>query len=67
MARKPTRVYASKKNSGLEVTLEFYYQHHTELTSVDKIRVELWLKQQAGTILSAFRSEFPNIENGDTP
>jgi len=29
--------------------------------------VEVWLKQQAGTILSAFRSEFPNIENGDTP
>lgn len=64
MARKPTRSFVNKKNSGLEINLELFYQHHTELTSVDKIRVELWLKSQAGAVLGAFRAEFPEIGNG---
>lgn len=61
MSRKAQRVFVSKKNSGLEINLEFFYNSHTEVETVDKIRIEEWLKKESLQFLTRFRMTFPQV------
>lgn len=61
MGKKAQRVFVAKKNSGLELNLEFFYIMHTEVQTVDKIRVEEWLKKRVVSLLTEFHMTFPEI------
>lgn len=63
MARKATRAFVNRKNSGLEVSLEFFYGMHTreEVNNVSKHCVDEWLKNKAITLMAEFRLEFPEL------
>lgn len=54
-------IHFSKKNDGQEVDLEFRFLAGREFTSVEKIRVELWVKQYATNMLTSFKVVFPDI------
>lgn len=61
MAKKSTKVFISKRNSGLEINLEFFYTHHTEVQNVDRMRVEEWWKREVTSMFTRFRMTFPEI------
>ena len=61
MAHKKNRFYISKKNSGLEFNLEFFLQSHFELSNVDKMRIDQWMKQQSVSLLANFNLDFPEF------
>lgn len=58
------RVHLNKKHNGQEITIELeYLVHGKEVTSAEKIQVEVWLKQQMGGILAGFTMQFPGLSS----
>lgn len=63
MSRKATRAFVNKKNSGLEISLEFHYGMHCreEINNVDKYRVDEWLKNKSIQLMLEFKVQFPEL------
>ena len=61
MAHKLNRFFVNKKKSGDDVNLELFLQSHTPLSNVQKMQIELWVKDQAIALLTNFRLKFPEI------
>lgn len=54
-------IHFSKKNDGQEIELEFMFLAPKNLSSVDKIRVEAWVRKYGTAMLGAFKMEFPEM------
>ena len=62
MAKKLETVFVHKKNDGLELEYRLNYLTDTsKLSSVDKIRIQEWVKLQVRNQLLAFKMQFPEI------
>lgn len=62
MAKSVETVFVSKKRDGLELEFRLnYFSRNPQLTSVEKIRIENWCRQQVLNNLQAFRMAFPEI------
>lgn len=60
-AKVKQSIHFSKKNDGQEIDLEFRFLAGRGFTSVEKIRVELWVKQYATNMLTSFKVVFPEM------
>jgi hypothetical protein len=62
MAKKLESVFISKKRDGIELEYRFNYLSSTELTSVEKIRIQEWCRKQVVNQLQAFKMTFPEVD-----
>lgn len=58
---KQQSIHFSKKNDGQEIELEFKFLPSKDSTSVDRIRVEEWVRKYGTAMLHAFKMEFPGM------
>lgn len=58
---RPQMIHFSKKNDGQEIDMNFSFLAGKDLTSVDRIRVENWVRKYGTAMLGAFKVEFPEI------
>lgn len=61
---KQQSIHFSKKNDGQEIDLEFKFLAGRDMNSVDRIRVEEWVRKYGTAMLHAFKVEFPEINGG---
>jgi hypothetical protein len=54
----------NKKNDGQEISIDFTYVCERSISSTDRIRVELWVRQQGTLLLHAWKMQFPEMMNG---
>lgn len=60
-AKKRNLAQFSKKNDGQHILIDFEYYSNHALTTTEKIRVELWIRQQGTLMLHAFKVQFPEM------
>ena len=58
---KRQSIHFSKKNDGQEIELQFTFLGNRDITSVDRIRVETWVRKYGTAMLGAFKVEFPEL------
>jgi hypothetical protein len=59
--RRNTTVKFNKKNDGQEINLNFTYLSRKELNTAEKVRIELWVRQQGTLMLHVFKQQFPEM------
>lgn len=57
--KQRTMVRFNKKNDGQEISIDFSYTTRAQMTTADKMRVEMWVRQQGTLLLHAFKMQFP--------
>ncbi len=60
-ALKKHRTYAAKKNDGQEAKLDFEYLARKDISTVEIIRVEVWVKERVSNLLTEFKMHFPEL------
>lgn len=60
-AKKRNLIQFSKKNDGQHIMIDFEYYSHKVLDTTEKIRVELWIRQQGTLMLHSFKVQFPEL------